>query len=46
LLGGELYLAADMAAFVGSLRARGERADGDVVTLESVDIAEWGPGEE
>ena len=42
-LSGELYFADDMAAFVGSLRARSEQTDGSTVTLESFDIAQWGP---
>jgi hypothetical protein len=42
-LGGELYFGSDMADFVGSLRARSEQTDGSTVTLESFDIAQWGP---
>jgi len=42
-LGGEIYFAEEMLEFVGQLRARGEKTDGQFAMMESFDIAYWGP---
>ena len=42
-LGGEIYFGDEMLEFVGQLRGRGEKTEGQFATLESIDIAHWGP---
>jgi len=42
-LGGEIYFGDEMLEFVGQLRGRGEKTEGQFATLESFDIASWGP---